>query len=111
MKFTLVCVCYCVEYDTIPQARRLSITDMPELNVVNADGETKGASGKPKKEKPTKAPKNHEDKLEVEDETDSLLQAVVTQQLGSGVRYRKKAAAKKHAAKRKSRKLQICDHP
>lgn len=81
---------------------------MPEVNVVNVDGETKGASGKPKKEKPTKAPKNHdkaEDKLEVEDETDSLLQAVVTQQLGSGVRYRKKAAAKKHAAKRKSRKL------
>lgn len=80
---------------------------MPELNVVNVDGETRGASGKPKKEKPTKAPKNHkaEDKTEGDDETDSLLQAVVTQQLGSGVRYRKKAAAKKHAAKRKSRKL------
>ena len=84
---------------------------MPELNVVNADGETRGASGKLKKEKPAKAPKNHEDKHEGDDEADSLLQAVVTQQLGSGVRYRKKAAAKKHAAKRKSRKLQICNYP
>lgn len=82
---------------------------MPELNVVNVDGETKGASGKPKKEKPAKAPRNHskaEEKTD-DDETDSLLQAVVTQQLGSGVRYRKKAAARKHAAKRKSRKPQI----
>ena len=77
------------------------------MDIVNVDGEVKGASGKPKKERPTKAPKNHgkgEEKPEGEDETDSLLQAVVNQQLGSGVRYRKKAAARKHAAKRKSSK-------
>ena len=78
---------------------------MPDVNVVNADGETKGSSGKPKKERPTKVPKGKaEEKPEGEDEADSLLQAVVNQQLGSGVRYRKKAAARKHAAKRKSSK-------
>jgi len=78
---------------------------MPELKVISPAEEGKGASGKPKKEKPTKAPKSPEDKPDGDDEADSLLQAVVTQQLGSGVRYRKKAAAKKHAAKRKSSKL------
>ena len=83
---------------------------MPDVSTVTINSEV-GASGKPKKERPTKAPKNQskvEDKLEGEDEADSLLQAVVTQQLGSGVRYRKKAAARKHAAKRKSSKVHSC---